>query len=126
MTSGGPLAAYVRRRERSLRRMSPWQTHEAGPFDGAALALAGNHEEALMRAFEEGGQPPGTGAWVSNEREVWPIGVETLEWLATLPAHLVVDGGTLLAVHAGIAAADVGTLSARVHSDAQWGPDTRL
>ena len=33
MTGGGPLAAYVRRRERSLRRMSPWQADEAGPFD---------------------------------------------------------------------------------------------
>ena len=92
-------------------------------LDGAALALAGNHEEALLRALDESGLPPGTGARVENEQGVWPLGVETMEWLAALPAHLVVDGETLVAVHAGIAAADVGALSARVQRDAQWGPE---
>ena len=53
---------------------------------------------------------------MTNDQEVWPIGVETLEWLATLPAHLVVDGGALLAVNTGIAATDVRTLSARTHA----------
>lgn len=93
---------------------------------GAALALAGNHEEALLLAFDRSGYPPGTDVWIEEGTHGWPLGGALRDWLATLPAHLVVDCGTLLAVHAGIAAADVGALGARVHRDAQWGPDDRL
>jgi protein phosphatase len=76
---------------------------------GEALCVLGNHDVALRQALNGATTSrvpglPGTlaqlGAMPDAEREPFVLAVR--RFLASLPAHLVLDGGRLVAAHAGL------------------------
>ena len=94
--------------------------------EGAGIAIAGNHEEMLLWALELEAdiEDDASGHWFSTPQGHWHLTPQTRAWLAGLPAHVVVDQGTLVAAHAGVEHGHVGGRSLRTHTDALWGVGT--
>ncbi len=70
---------------------------------GAALAVAGNHEAELLRVMRGGTPRPGYGLEASIEQlaRISPArAAAAARFLGSLPDHLVLDGGRLVAAHA--------------------------
>ena len=84
--------------------------------DGQALAIAGNHEDALLWMLERSGlEPAADGAWFEDGGRFWHLKGEVWAWLGTLPGQLVVDGGALVVAHAGVRSEDVGRDDQQAH-----------
>ncbi|SEJ38183.1 protein phosphatase [Deinococcus reticulitermitis] len=91
---------------------------------GAALCVPGNHDEKLARALE--GKKVqvlhGLDATLTGLEAAGPdFGAEVRTFLEGLPSHLVLDGGRLVAAHAGLPERYQGRESRRVRRFALYG-----
>jgi protein phosphatase len=93
--------------------------------DGDALAVAGNHDDALRRALL-GQDGPRVAGLDDSLRQLGEEGPEfrraVVHALGALPAHLLLDGGRLVVAHAGLPERYHGRESARVRSLCLHGP----
>jgi hypothetical protein len=94
---------------------------------GAALCVPGNHEMKLGRALAGQEVKPTHGLAESlSQLESAPAGLAErfLLWLEGLPSHLVLDGGRLVAAHAGLEERHHGRESRSVWAFALYGKTT--
>lgn len=91
---------------------------------GAALCVAGNHDEKLRRALEGRSVNPDHGLEATLEA-LGEAGVafrrDILAFLTGLPDHLVLDGGRVVAAHAGLPERYHGRVGGRVRSFTLYG-----
>lgn len=94
---------------------------------GDALAVCGNHDDAIRRTLR-GREVEVTGgidvSLRSLARESAAFREEVAAMLDHLPAHLVLDDGRLVVAHAGLAERFQGRESARVRALCLFGPTT--
>ncbi|MFB9839800.1 polynucleotide kinase-phosphatase, partial [Actinoallomurus acaciae] len=94
---------------------------------GAALCVPGNHENKLVRALRGRRVTVAHGLAESLEQlaaEPEEFRAEALEFMDGLVSHLVLDGGRLVAAHAGLKEEYHGRASGRVRSFALYGETT--
>ncbi|WP_034386081.1 metallophosphoesterase [Deinococcus sp. YIM 77859] len=112
LTDRGPNSAGVLRLVMNLVR------------SGAALCVLGNHDEKLRRALEGKAVRAlhGLDATLAQVAAAGPgFREEVRAWLGSLPSHLVLDGGRVVAAHAGLPERYQGRVSGRVQSFALYG-----
>ena len=91
---------------------------------GAALCVRGNHDEKLARALEGRKVSPahGLGDTLAGLEVAGPdFRAEVRAFLEALPAHLVLDGGRVVAAHAGLPERYQGRDSSRARRFALYG-----
>lgn len=91
---------------------------------GAALCVPGNHDEKLARALDGKAVKAGHGLDVTLaqlEAAGADFRAEVRAFLGRLPSHLVLDGGRVVAAHAGLLGKYQGRTSGRVRSFALYG-----
>ncbi|MFC5848430.1 metallophosphoesterase [Deinococcus petrolearius] len=91
---------------------------------GAALCVRGNHDEKLARALEGRRVSPahGLGATLAQLEAAGPgLRAEVRAFLEALPAHLVLNGGRVVAAHAGLPERYQGRDSARARRFSLYG-----
>lgn len=94
---------------------------------GAALCVPGNHDDKLMRKLQGRNVTIAHGLQASLDsiaREPRGFAREVARFLAALPSHLVLDGGRLVAAHAGMREDLQGRESRRVRDFALYGDTT--
>ncbi|MHA0042565.1 metallophosphoesterase [Deinococcus sp. PEB2-63] len=94
---------------------------------GAALCVTGNHDEKLLRALSGKAVKPlhGLDVTLAELQEAGPaFQAQVRTFLEGLPAHLVLDGGRLIAAHGGLPAHLHGRGSGRARSFALYGDTT--
>ncbi len=97
--------------------------------DGVALAVEGNHEDKLARALL-GNEVQVTGGLarsleqIDGEADAETFRQEVIDFIHGLPDHLCLDGGALVAVHAGLPATMHGRSSRAVRAFALYGDVT--
>ncbi|MFK7601277.1 AAA family ATPase [Deinococcus sp. SM5_A1] len=91
---------------------------------GAALCVPGNHDEKLARALDG----KAVRAMHGLEGTLAQMGAagkdfkaQTRAFISTLPSHLVLDGGRVVAAHAGLPEKYQGRMASRVRSFALYG-----
>lgn len=94
---------------------------------GNALCVLGNHDSKLLRALAGNDVTPSHGLAASLEqiaREPEGLKAEMLDFLESLPDHLVLDDGRLVVAHAGLREDLQGRASGRVRAFALFGDTT--
>jgi protein phosphatase len=95
--------------------------------EGSALAVAGNHEDKLLRALRGRKVKVSHGLAQSLEQlEAQPeeLRARVVEFLDSLVSHYVLDDGQLVVAHAGMKEAFQGRASGRVRAFALYGETT--
>ena len=95
---------------------------------GTALCVCGNHDAKLRRALtgHRVGRTHGLEVTLDQLAEQPPeFSVQVSDFLAALPHHLVLDGGRLVAAHAGLPQRFQGRDSGRVRAFALYGDTER-
>ena len=95
--------------------------------EGTALAVAGNHEDKLLRALRGRKVKVSHGLAQSLEQldaEPEEFRAQVVDFLDALVSHYVLDDGQLVVAHAGMKEAYQGRASARVRAFALYGETT--
>lgn len=98
-------------------------------LDGTALCVPGNHDMKLLRRLRKGPSTPFYDATLADFQSIAVqdrerVITEIVDFLGSLPSHLVLDHGRLVVAHAGLRKEMIGRDSGPIRAFALYGDTT--